>query len=123
MIQTINEATGQRRKAIKLFWKDKSDHLKDNPKDFFKTFKPFLGSKAATKSSDINLKVGENIIKAQTEVAETLADYFATIADDIGERDVELLRENDFKNHPSVLKIAQDSSYEKAVTLKPLTLI
>jgi len=41
-----NEATRQRRIAIKSYWKCKSDHLKENPADFYKTFMPFLGSSA-----------------------------------------------------------------------------
>ena len=43
---------------------------------------PFLSSKASKKSSQLNLKVGEEIVRNQDEVAETLAGYFATIADD-----------------------------------------
>ena len=38
-----NEATKQRRKAIKDYWLKKSEALKANPKDFYKTFMPFLG--------------------------------------------------------------------------------
>ena len=43
-----NEATRQRRIAIKQYWKKKSDDLKANPRDFFGTFKPFLVSKKST---------------------------------------------------------------------------
>ena len=107
--------------AIKSYWKEKSDRLKENPADFFKTFKPFLGSKSSTKRTEINLKVGEEIVKNQNKVAETLAYYFTTIADGIGGSDVECLTENDFVSHSSVLKIAQQSISESAIILQPLT--
>ena len=35
-----NEATRLRRKAIKGYWKKKSEELKINPQDFYKTFTP-----------------------------------------------------------------------------------
>ena len=38
-----NEATKQRKIAIKQCWHKKSNDLKNNPKASFKTFKPFLG--------------------------------------------------------------------------------
>ena len=37
-----NEATKQRRIAIKDYWRKKAEDLKTKPRDFFKTFKPFL---------------------------------------------------------------------------------
>lgn len=52
-----NEATKQRRIAIKEYWRKKSEDLKNNPKAFFKTFKPFLSSKGCTKGEDIHLNV------------------------------------------------------------------
>ncbi|KAL9977046.1 hypothetical protein ACROYT_G014409 [Oculina patagonica] len=115
-----NEATRQRRIAIKSYWKGKSDHLKENPADFYRTFMPFLGSKAPAKSSEFNLKVGDEIVKDQDKVAETLADYFASIADGIGGENVENLTEADFTNHPSVLKTAQLSIQNDAIKLNPL---
>ena len=54
-----NEAKRQRQRAIKSCWRDKSNHLKENPADFYRTFMPFLSSKASKKSSQLNLKVGE----------------------------------------------------------------
>ena len=40
-----NEATKQRRLAIKENWKTKSEELRRNPRDFFRTFKPFLSDR------------------------------------------------------------------------------
>ena len=44
-----NEATRQRRRAIKSYWRKKSNHLKENPADFYKPFMLFLSSKASKK--------------------------------------------------------------------------
>ena len=117
-----NEATWERRKAIKLYWKEKSNHLRDNPRDFYRTFMPFLGSKTHAKNNEIHLKVDDNVIKDQSKVAETFVDFFATIADGIGGNDVDLLSETDFENHPSVQRIAQHAQYshDKYLTLQPL---
>lgn len=58
-----NEATRQKRRAIKSYWRDKPNHLKENSADFYRTFMPFLSSKASKKSSQLNLKVGEEIVR------------------------------------------------------------
>ena len=80
-----NEATRQRRIAIKQYWKKKADELTRNSKEFFKTFKPFLGSKTCTnEQAGINLKVNGTVVSDQASVAETLACHFATLADSIG---------------------------------------
>ena len=44
-----NEAKRQRQRAIKSCWRDKSNLLKENPADFYRTFMPFLSSKASKK--------------------------------------------------------------------------
>ena len=82
--KTRNEATKQRRIAIKNYWKIKAADLKSNPRDFFKTFKPFLSTKDCSTSTDIQLKVEGTIVKDQRQVSEILVDYFSTIADGIG---------------------------------------
>ena len=79
-----NEATKQRRIAIKQYWYNKSNDLKINPKAFFKTFKPFLGSKSCTERNDIHLKINGSMITNQQQVAEELVEHFATLADGIG---------------------------------------
>ena len=81
---------------------------------------PFLSSKASKKSSQLNLTLGEEIVRNQDEVAETLAGYFATIADDIGRENVDSLTGSDFTNHPRVLKITQHSIQHEALAFKPI---
>ena len=71
---------------------------------------PFLGSNAPAKSFESNIKVDNELVKDQDRVAETLADYFASIADGISGDNV----------HPSVLKIAQLSIQHGAIKLNPL---
>ena len=115
-----NEAKRQRQRAIKSCWRDKSNHLKENPADSYRTFMPFLSSKASKKSSQLNLTLGEEIVRNQDEVAETLAGYFATIADDIGQENVDSLTGSDFTNHPRVLKITQHSIQHEALAFKPI---
>ena len=78
---------------------------------------PFLGSNAPVKSSEFNLKEGNEIVKYQEKVAASLADYFGSIAEGIGGENAENLTENDFINHPSVLKIAQRSIQNDAIKL------
>ena len=80
-----NEATKQRRKAIKDYWLNQSEALEANPKDFYKIFMPFLGT--------IHLKEEGNLIKEQDLVSDVLCDCFTNIAD--GVKNKEELRKND----------------------------
>ena len=59
-----NEATKQRRIAIR---------------QFFKTFKPFLGSKSCTERNDIHLKINSSMVSGQQQVAEEFVEHFATL--------------------------------------------
>ena len=117
-----NEATKQRRIAIKEYWRKKSEDLKNNPKAFFKTFKPFLSSKGCTKGEDIHLNVNGSVIKDQKQVAEVLAEHFSTIADGIGGKTVERKSVEDFKDHPSVQRIQREyGNSTQTVEIKPVT--
>lgn len=81
-----NTATELRRRAIKEYWKTKTDSFHSNPRDFFKVLKPFLDSKArGTDNNVINLDVNDSIIQDQTIVANCLVDYFTTVSNDIGD--------------------------------------
>ena len=57
-----SEATKQRRLAIKEYWRTKSEDLRRNPRDFFKTFKPFLSDKGIRSDPDIELNIGGDIV-------------------------------------------------------------
>ena len=109
-----NEATRQRRIAIKQYWKKKANELTTNSKEFFKTFKPFLGSKTCTnKQAEINLKVNGIVVSDQTTVAETLACHFATLADSIG-GDRAQQSEKQLCNHISLARIRSNCQNEQA---------
>lgn len=111
----------QRRIAIKNYWKIKAADLKSNPRDFFKTFKPFLNTKDCSTSTDIQLKVEGTIVKDQRQVSEILVDY-NTIADGIGGDIAKLKSLKDFKDHPSVLRIQQQSvNWSCNLEVKPIT--
>jgi len=98
-----NKAVRQRRIALRQYWKKKTSDLKENPRVFFETFKPFLGSRKGVMGTDVNLKVDGKIISNQETVADILADHFATIANDIGDVKLRNSSETDLNNHPSVL--------------------
>ena len=104
-----NEATKQRRIAIKQYWYNKSNDLKINPKAFFKTFKPFLGSKSCTERNDIHLKINGSMITNQQQVAEELVEHFATLADGIGGTAIERKSIEDFRDHPCVQRIQHEN--------------
>ena len=69
-----NEATKLRRKAIKKYRSEKSEHLKSNTSDFYRTFKHFLSTKnKSSGSTPINVKIDGEIVKDQEKVADALA--------------------------------------------------
>ena len=60
-----NEATKQRRIAIKQYWNEKASELKSKPSAFFKTCKPVLSKKKEQDSKntlrlEINGKIQDN---------------------------------------------------------------
>lgn len=63
----------------------------------------FLGSKKVEESIDLKLKVNNSIISNKLDIAETMGDYFSTIADNIGPTS-EVLDTN-LSNHQSIQAI------------------
>ena len=60
----------------------KSEELKKKPHGFYKIFMPFLWSKTKCNTSkDIKLMTNDYVSRDPTVIAETMGDYFATIAD------------------------------------------
>ena len=53
-----NFATKDKRRAIKVHWAQKSDELRKRPRDFYKTFKPFLSDKSEEETK-IAIKIDE----------------------------------------------------------------
>ena len=54
-----NLATKECKKVIKQFWKMKSEKIRENPRDFFNTFQPFI-TKKTVKNNPITLNVDGN---------------------------------------------------------------
>ena len=101
-----NEATRLRRKAIKSYWKTKAEDLKNKPQDFYKTFMPFLSSKSKCRQvSDIKLNINGQASSNKVDISEAFGEYFATIADGIGQLDINKRSLVDFDNHSSVMAI------------------
>lgn len=85
-----NEATKLRRKAIKQYWNQKAEALKSNPKEFYKTFKPFLNNKVnGAENTLINLKMNGIVEKDQMKVAGHFAHYFANMAINTGQPNIQ----------------------------------
>ena len=101
-----NIATNERRKAIKVYWQDKANHLKSNPRECYRTFQPFINNKKQKDfQNDISIKVN-----GKTKVADEFAMYFATMANSIGGDHVANLSENSFHEHTSVKRIRESCS-------------
>ena len=116
-----NKATSYRRKAIKEYWKQKADDLKAKPSEFYKTFRPFLSDKKQP-ASEIHIKANGRIEKDQEKVANVLANYFSTMANDIGGAGVNSLTEDDLSSHPSLTNICNaNKSNLKNFCFQPLS--
>ena len=120
--KTRNEATKERRKAIRNYWEKKTKEMHSKPRDFFKAFKPFLGTKKVSSGSDIiQIKMNDGIERDQKVVAEEFSKYFATLADDIGGRNILSLSEEDFNNHPSIVNITNNWNYAEQFSFSKIT--
>jgi len=101
-----NICTSLRGRAIKVYFRKKSDEINQDPRQFWATYRPFLHSRRAYKSNDIILKEGKEIVTDKTRIAEMFNDYFINIANGIkipGSNECGW----DISNHPSVVAIEQ----------------
>ena len=105
----------------KANWKQKADDLKAKPSEFYKTFRPFLSDKKQP-ASEIHIKTNGRIEKDQEKVANVLANYFSTMANDIGGAGVNSLTEDDLSSHSSVTNICNaNKSNRKNLCFQPLS--
>ena len=82
-----NKCTSLRRKAIKEPFKKKSESGRENPREFWHTFRPFLNSKTK-RASDI--KENEVSITNKKQIADMINNHFLKLAenaDDVTEGD------------------------------------
>ena len=90
------------RKAIKQFWKTKSEKIRENPRDFFNTFQTFISDKTV-KNNPISLNIDGNVAENDAvAIANCFADYFANVALNIGGQNVHDLVEEDHQYHTSI---------------------
>ena len=101
-----NLATKERRKAIQEYWHKKTEEMHDKPASFFKAFKPFL-KESNKQTTHLNLRTDRAIVTDQAEVANLLADYFTSVASNIGGDHVNSLKENDHQEHASIKAIRE----------------
>ncbi|KAL9986821.1 hypothetical protein ACROYT_G001023 [Oculina patagonica] len=103
-----NEATRLRRKAIREYWKTQSNLLKSKPSQFYKTFMPFLGAKKKNNNTDLSLNIDGILCHDQFKIANHLCDYFANIAQGIGNADD--TTDTTYATHASVKSIMENST-------------
>ena len=88
------------------------------PRDFFRAFNPFPGSKKAPTGNDmIQIKVDNLIEKDQNVVPDELSKYFSTLADGIdgSGKDIQLTAtEDELSDHASIKSIIRN--YKNAET-------
>ena len=102
-----NLATKETRRAIKTYWAKHSEELKRKPRDFYKTFKPFLSKKSCKDDVTISIKINERMESNPEVVAEEFGNYFSTMANVVGGEHVLDLEEQAFDNYPSIEAIRQ----------------
>ena len=106
-----NEATKLRRKSIKSYWQKVCNNLNSNPKQFYNTFNTFLNHKKdACAGNNITLNINGKVETNQETVAEHFADYFSTMANNIGGTDILNLKEENFSAHVCVQNIKETLS-------------
>ena len=82
------------------------NNLNSNPKKFYNTFNPFLNHKTdACAGNNITLNINGKLETNQETVAEHFADYFSTMANNIGGTDILNLKEENFSAHVCVQNI------------------
>ena len=98
-----NQATRERRLAIKAYWEKLSEEMKSKPREFFNASRPFLQSEMKASGADsIRLKVNNAIISNQKLVSSHFVNYFAKMGhiDEVQLEDIQSL-----DAHPSVTAI------------------
>ena len=105
----VNICTSSRRRAIKTYFRKRSDEINQDPRQFWNTYRPFLHSRRGLKSNDIILKEGAEIITDKSRIANIFNDYFVNIANHI-EAPSEEVYGRDFADHPSVMAISDSVS-------------
>ena len=75
-----NKCASLRRKAIKEHFKKKSESGRENPREFWDTYRPFLNSKTK-QANDIVLKENEVPITNKKQIAELMNNHFVKVTE------------------------------------------
>ena len=94
-----NLVTKLKRQSLRGYFFERC-HGGPKSKDFWPTIKPFLSKKGSKDDPTILLNENGKIISDQKEVCDVFNDFFVNVAKDIGSN-----CDNDFTEHPSILKI------------------
>ena len=78
-----NICTSLHRRAIKTYFRQRSDEMNQDPRQFWNTYRPFLHLRRGLKSNDIILKEDAEIITDKSRIANIFNDYFVNIANHI----------------------------------------
>ena len=78
--QMRNRVTSMRRKAVQEHFRKLCDNNSSDQRKFWNTIKPYINSRKCKNHGRIVLKDNDNIITDQQKVAETLNDFFTSVA-------------------------------------------
>ena len=78
-----NTCTSLRRKAIREFFSKKAQA--NNPREFWKTYQPFLHSSNSKPANDITLIEKDTVFTDKCQIAELFNEHFVHTADGVGE--------------------------------------
>ena len=78
--------------------------MNQDPRQFWNAYRPFLHSRRGSKSNDIILKEGDEIVTDKSRIANIFNDYFVNIANNIEDPSSEVYGKH-FGDHPSMMAI------------------
>ena len=78
--------------------------MNQDPRQFWNTYRSFLHSRRGSKSNDIILKEGDEIVTDKSRIANIFNDYFVNIANNIEDPSSEVYGKH-FWDHPSMMAI------------------
>ena len=107
-----NKCTSIRRKAIKHYFKNKSET--ENSRAFWEAYRPFMHSRSSKQANDITLIENDVVITDKKELAELFNDYFVLIVDDVQDTKEHNFG-NEFSAHPSIRAIMEENRRKNAI--------
>ncbi|KAL9966689.1 hypothetical protein ACROYT_G024801 [Oculina patagonica] len=97
-----NATSSLRRKLISSYLRTKASDAQGDPKQFWRTIKPFMHSRRNTSNEAIQLKENGSLVRDNKEVAEIFNHYYSLVQN---VSDVPTTTVEDFRDHPSIRAI------------------